>query len=294
MIRNGENFDRSASRVTIVTVCHNSASVLANMLANCPSNADVILVDNASQDLERIQSLARMYGARVIANKKNKGFGAACNQGAFFAKTEFIFFLNPDTQLASDTLDLLITAADEYKDASAFNPRIQRTDGHESFNYKSDLLPRSKWMSRGWPTSDCDVNILSGAAFFVRRAAFMDVGGFDIKIFLYYEDDDLSLRLKKTCGQLMFCRDALVIHVEGGSSGARTAENEAFKAWHKGYSKIYTMRKHARPLARTRTIAHALKKTLSLKLLSSKLRRSHSIAFLKGTLRASFTAWRQL
>ncbi|WP_162497366.1 glycosyltransferase family 2 protein [Roseovarius dicentrarchi] len=279
----------SEKRVAIVSVCHNSAPVLASMLETCPRDAEIILVDNASADTGEIANLAKKYNTGLILNKANKGFGAACNQGASASSAEFILFLNPDAQLMPDTIQHLVTAADKYAEASAFNPRIQRQDGLEAFNYKSDLLPRSRRMNRGWPSQDCETVILSGAALFIRRSDFVKVNGFDENIFLYYEDDDLSLRLKRQCGPLMFCRAALVKHIEGASSGKSSEKSEAFKAWHKGRSKIYTMGKHARPFARTRTVAHALKKVLSVKLLYSGLRRSHSVAFLKGVLHASFT-----
>ena len=102
-------------------------------------------------------------------------------------------------------------------------------------------------MKRGWPKADCEVSILSGAAMLVKTSIFEKAGGFDPAIFLYHEDDDLSVRLSKKFGKLYFVRDALVMHLQGRSS-ARSPEVAALKAWHMGRSHVYVSHKHCRPM----------------------------------------------
>lgn len=230
-------------RTTIISVCHNSLAVLPAMLASVPAGVPVILVDNASEDTESVRKLAETAGARVIHNAENRGFGVACNIGAAEAVTEFVLFLNPDATLETGCLQALEAAMDRFPKASALNPRIIEGDGRPYFKRRSVLLPRREHMPRGWPLSDREVTVLSGAALMVRRADFEAVGGFDPKIFLYHEDDDLSLRLRAERGPLMFIRAAAIRHA-GGSSSPRSAEMAAFKAWHMGRSRIYAARKH--------------------------------------------------
>jgi GT2 family glycosyltransferase len=162
------------------------------------------------------------------------------------------------------------------------NPRIAEADGGEYFKRKSCLIPRSDWMARGWPGADCEVNVLSGAAIFVRRADFDAVGGFDPAIFLYHEDDDLSRRLYAERGPLMFIRAALVQHL-GGRSSVRSPEVAALKARHMGYSRVYTMRKHGRPYAFARALISAFIQLCSPLVVLSRRKRAKQVALLKGT-----------
>lgn len=278
---------QNGQRVTIVTVTYNSSGVLPAMLASVPAGTPVVIVDNASDDAAATEALARAHGAALVLSPKNDGFGLACNHGAALAGTEFILFLNPDTRLCPDTLDRLVAAADCHPRVSAMNPRILRDDGSTRFKHKSNLLPSAEWLAPVCPTGDCEMPVLSGAAFFVRRADFAAVGGFDPALFLFYEDDDLSCRLRAERGPLMFIHDAVVHHTGGDSSGS-SRRIAVLKAWHLGHSRVYARRKHGRPFARSRTIKVALVRLgrSALKLSAAGIARDW--AFLGGVLNACF------
>lgn len=270
--------------IGIVTVCYHSMAVLPQMLASVPQGVPVALVDNAGgADDDGLQALAKARDATLIRNTQNQGFGTACNQGAAALDTDFYLFLNPDAVLGPNALNELLAAADRYPEASAFNPRIASPGGDAIFKRKNNLLPRKTRMARGWPETDAEVNVLSGAALFVRRNAFETVGGFDPQIFMYHEDDDLSLRLRETCGPLMFIRDALVTHLEGHSS-ARTPEIAALKAWHMGRSAVYAGQKHGRAWVFPRAVVLAFFQLISPISLLSKRKRAKQVAFLGGVL----------
>ena len=177
------------ARVGIVSVCYNSMNVLPSMLDSVPKNTPIVLVSNAGEkDDSPLAEIAASYNANLIVNKTNKGFGVACNQGADVLNTELLLFINPDAVLRPNALDELLKAVDSFPEAVAFNPRIISSSGKPFFKRNSHLLPRSKKMARGWPKTDCEVSILSGAAFLVKRTIFKKSGGFDPAIFLYHED----------------------------------------------------------------------------------------------------------
>lgn len=272
-------------RTTIVTVAYNSTEVLPAMLASVPASVPVVLVDNGSADLADLRALAVRTGARLVENGRNLGFGPACNVGAALADTEFILFLNPDTILTPEAIARLEAAMDRHPAASAANPRLTDGAGRPYFKRRSVLLPRSEWLARGWPDADRQVPVLSGAALFVRRSAFERVSGFDPRIFLYHEDDDVSLRLKAECGPLIFVRDADVRHLEGRST-VRSAASAALKARHMGWSRVYAARKHGLPMAAARALASAVgQMALPVNWLSAR-RRAKQRAFLCGVLDA--------
>jgi GT2 family glycosyltransferase len=272
---------RPPARTTIITVSHNSAGVLGAMLGSVPPGVEVIVVDNASRDESR--DIAHRAGALVVPQAVNLGFGAACNVGAALARGEFLFFLNPDAELSTDSIAELEAAADRHPTASAFNPAITGRNGRRYFKHRTVLLPRKAWMKRGWPAGECEIPVLSGAALFCRRSAFETVGGFDEAIFLYHEDDDLALRLKAGCGPLMFAPGAVVRHLEGTGS-PRSPEGAAFKAFHLARSRIYAMHKHGRALARLRAVTVGLLKLVSPATIVSRRKRLQAAAFLKGAL----------
>lgn len=270
--------------ILIVTVAYNSTAVLGDMLASLPSGARVVIVDNASSDGETLARLADRYGARIVTNPENRGFGAACNTGAASDTGTYLFFLNPDAQLSDGCLDRLLAAMKSHPEAAAASPRVLDGRGRPAFRRRSRLLPKSEYWSGPPPVADAVVPLLNGAAMFIPRAHFNAVGGFDEAIFLYHEDDDLSLRLTRRFGPLRHVHKAVVSHAEG-SSTARTPATAAFKAWHMAQSAIYAMRKHDRPLARTRVIASATLQLLSPLTLLSARKRAKNIAFFKGAVR---------
>lgn len=273
----------SSERVTVVTVTYNSTTVLPAMLSSVPKDTAIILIDNASDDPDAVSTLASQNQAQIILNKENSGFGVACNMGAAQAKTEFLLFLNPDARLLDGALDALVVAADTYPSASAFNPAITDKRDRPYFKRSSVLLPASTKMSRGWPASNREVPILTGAALFVRRTAFETVGGFDPQIFLYHEDDDLSLRLKASCGPLYFVRDARVTH-DAGNASPRSPETAASKAFHMGCSRIYAARKHNLAGAKRKALFSAVFQIISPIALLSARKRAKQMAFLRGVL----------
>lgn len=272
------------SRVTAITVAYNSTMVLHGMLNSLPAGTPTIIVDNASRDVHMLHALATGPNVILLEQSENTGFGRACNAGAVRATTEFLLFLNPDARLTTDTLERLLAAADRYTDAVGFNPRFTDDDGAPAFKRTCHLLPRSEWMPKGWPPADCDLPVLSGAAFFVRRADFEAVGGFDPNIFLFFEDDDLSLRLRQR-GRLMFVRNACVQHTGGGAS-APNLRVEWLKSWHFGYSRIYASRKHGRRFAFAKTLVRAIPRALSPRALFSAAHRAESWGYLSGIVHA--------
>ncbi len=266
-------------RTTIISVSYNSAAVIGAMIAGVPEGVRLIIVDNGSTD-DCVQ-IAENAGAKVIKWVENQGFGRACNAGARAADSEFLLFLNPDAVLQPGCIAALENAADIYGNASAFNPRIAGSTGSRYFKRSSPLLPRKDWMKRGWPDSNCEVPVLSGAALFCRRAAFDAVNGFDPEIFLYHEDDDLSLRLKAMCGPLMFVHSAMIQH-EGGHSSPRSPEIAKIKSYHLARSRVYAMRKHGRPFAFLGGLWSGITKLISPVVLFSARKRAQALAFMQG------------
>jgi GT2 family glycosyltransferase len=194
----------------------------------------LLVVDNASFD--ESPAIARELGADVIANCVNSGFGAGCNRGARAAKNEVLLFVNPDVRVtAVDTAGLgerlaqrplgllapqaLLGADDEQLESSlrrslpwpcniareALGP-VLPLELSRRLSDRVDAPGRGSW--------------LSAAVLFCARAEFLGLGGFDERLFLYYEDQELSRRYTMS-GLPLSVTDAIIArHVRGGSSAA--------------------------------------------------------------------------
>ncbi|WP_136656796.1 glycosyltransferase family 2 protein [Nitratireductor sp. XY-223] len=271
----------ASKRVTVISVCFNSSQILPEMLASLPDDVRVVIVDNGSEDIQRVRSLCARTSIRLIENGKNLGFGRACNIGARGVETEFLLFLNPDAKLQAGAIQALLKGADIHPEACAFNP-IDLCNGRKRLLKRSSvLLPRRNWEVEGGSARDRRLPVLSGAALFVRRSAFEAVGGFDEQIFLYHEDDDISLRLKHQCGALLCLSDAIVSHARGQSS-LRNAQTARQKAMYMGQSRVYATRKHGVPYAYAKASASGLLRVLSPINVLSARKRSENLGFLNG------------
>ena len=265
--------------ISFVVVCFKSSEALKSLLLSVPKEIEVILVDN-SQD-EETREIAKAYDCLLLQNKKNIGFGAACNLGALKATGDYLLFANPDSEILPNALEELIKAAENYPNASAFNPRIINQAGKQSFKRRSVLLAKSEWMSRTFPSSDKEVTVLSGAAIFIKKENFLKVSGFDEKIFLYHEDDDISIRLKNEVGPLFYVHNAVIKHV-GGSSSSRDKSIAAIKGYHMGRSRVYSQKKHNHKAVTIKNVFLAMIQVFSPEMLFSERKRAKYVSFLKG------------
>src|ERR1700694_5236662 len=115
----------------VVVVTYNSAEVIGSCLESC-RGLDTVVVDNASQDatVEMVQSMARP-NLRLIANRENRGFAAAVNQGVQALTNDFVVLLNPDVEIESP-LDPLVEAGFRPGGALAAGCLVDRDGRHQT------------------------------------------------------------------------------------------------------------------------------------------------------------------
>ncbi len=199
--------------ITAVVVTHQSSACVEPCLHSIKQHlpaADVILVDNAStDDTVRRARTATDARTRVIGGTTNVGYGAACNLGARAARSGYVLFLNPDVVIEhfdagamTDSLLWLpfgvgapcLATEDDSGPAAAqcfpFSRPSSRRRGHTWGMIRPRELPSAVRPvdPAGGPCW------ASGAALLVRREEFIQLGGFDERYFLYYEDQDISRR----------------------------------------------------------------------------------------------------
>ena len=267
------------SNVSIVIVSFRSEEALSNLLPSIPLECEIIIVNNDSPLPKKIKEIRNLF---EIINSENKGFGSACNIGVKAATKDYIFIVNPDTVFENNTVIKLLQLSEKMPEASAFTPKIFNQKKLESFKRRSILLDKNKWL-KTHPSKVSEIPVMGGAAIFIKKEIFIRIGGFDERIFLYHEDDDLSLRLKNEIGPLIYCPDTSIVHI-GGNSSSRSPEIAKLKGFHMGRSRVYAMKKHMVKNYRFKCLFLALIQLFSLQMLFSKRKRYKYFAFYQGVL----------
>src|SRR5262249_22813624 len=149
----------------------------------------------------------------------NRGYGYAVNLAGHRAHTDYLAVVNQDAVGTPGWIESLVDALDQDVSAAAANPKILlRTDPRRlntcanAPNYTGITLCRGYNQPATHFVRTEVVGAISGAAFVVRRDAFLRIGGFDPAFFLYLEDTDLSLRLALAGYHCRYVPDASVLH----------------------------------------------------------------------------------
>lgn len=240
-----------AARTTVITITHNGGLVIAGLLKSLPTDLPLIVVDNASRDdtLDIVTSLRP--DAKIIRNAVGLGYGAAASQGLSEVTTEFALLANPDSLMTQDAIEALVDAADQYPDAAMFGPLHKDGNGNIEPSHDVELWKRRSYGKEAYhcvPQGALCVEFLSGAVNLVRMNVLKDVGFYDPQIYLYYEDDDMCVRLRRAGHGLILVASSVVTHLNGGS----VRPNRAYyweKFWNIAWSRIYFETKYKGRLA---------------------------------------------
>jgi hypothetical protein len=191
---------------------------------------DVIVVDNASDDGSREMVRREFPRVRLIENKENAGFAAACNRGADSAAGRFLLFLNPDTLVQPGTLAGALAFMEGHPEAGIMGCRTLNPDGSlqaSAFAFPTPLRAFAvvTGLNRFLKLSSfTDHSVLStpdyvqGSFLMIGKKLFDDCGRFDDRFFLYAEEVDLCLRVRAAGFKTYYFPGVAITHRGGGSS----------------------------------------------------------------------------
>ncbi len=261
----------SLPSLSIIIVNWNSGAQLRECLESVARSRmdswrleSVVVVDNASAD----GSLAGIGEAglplRVLTNSANRGFAAACNQGARESRADYLLFLNPDCRVEPDAIATVVGFLErpENHRAAVAGARLLDEDGRTwrccaraprpgDFLKKAAgldaLLPRVRtYLMREWDHEDSRrVDHVMGAFYLVRREVFEELGGFDERFFVYLEDLDFSVRAGRAGWDVFYIAEARVFHRGGGTSEQARAD----RLFYSLQSRLRYAAKHFGPVA---------------------------------------------
>ncbi|GGA84680.1 glycosyl transferase [Arenimonas soli] len=232
--------DFGARDIGVVVVTYASAATIERCLSALLAARHVMrvmVVDNASRDdtcaiVERLARRDPRIG--LVRNPDNRGFAAACNQGATAIAQPWIAFVNPDAFVERDTLTRLADVAMVRAGAGLLGVEHRDPDGTpDPASRRSDPSLREQLFSLGRrdnlflgrdPAQAVQpVEAVSGALMFLPAVLFVRLGGFDEGYRLHAEDLDLCRRVRQAGYEVLVVNDLAVTHLRGVSSRRRPA-----------------------------------------------------------------------
>lgn len=179
--------------ISIVIVHWNTPKSLSKLLSTVyDEKLDIIVVDNNSK--MSIQKIQKSYpNVQFIENQYNRGYAAACNQGATQAQSDWVLFLNPDVNISHDDVMHLRDYAVK-KGYDACSPEPQSSDYKKPLPSVLSLLTEFTKLSYITPSLSKN-KTLFGGGLLIKKSVLYALGGWDERFFLWFEDSDLTKRL---------------------------------------------------------------------------------------------------
>lgn len=202
--------------------------------------ADVVLVDNGSSDDSVELARRELPEVKVLELGENLGFGPALNRAVAAHPADAVILLNNDAEPEPRFVEALLDGLGAGVDSVAGVLLQERApELIDSAGVVADATLMGFDYLHGEPVEAAsgapDPLGPTGGAALYRRQTFEAVGGFDERIFLYYEDLDLSLRIAAAGGHCRLAPEARALHAYSASLGAASAAKYARTGWSRGY-----------------------------------------------------------
>ncbi len=223
-------------KTSIIIVSYNSEDFIEkcilSVFKNINSNTEVIVLDNASND-KTYEILGKFKKKiKLLKSEINLGFGQGVNKAVKEAQGEYLFLLNPDTEVKSPFLDEIINFYENNKDCGALGVKTIMPNGEVQKTVKKEptikgaffefILESKNTYSEYNPKSDkpLEVEVVYAAALLIKKDLFNKLGGFSNKYFMYYEDVDLCKRIRKLGKKIYYYPCVSILHLVGATKSS--------------------------------------------------------------------------
>lgn len=280
--------------VSVITVNYKQAEITRQMLQSLQNvtwpNLEVIVVDNASGSKSINQVCSEFSGITLIKSVLNRGFAGGNNLGILQAKGDFILLLNNDTEVEPDFIERLVETFSLDSSIGAVSPKIKYFDNPHIIQYAgyTELNPfnlrmkayGSKQKDEGRWDKIKETPYAHGCAFMIKRSALEKVGMMYEKYFLYYEEHDWSISIRKAGFKIMYQPKSVVYHKESIS----VKKNSPLKTYYMNRNRILLMRRQFSLLKQIAPTLYLLLLSIPVKTAQYILKRqkAHLQAYLKA------------
>lgn len=242
--------------VSVVIVNYNGGGLLLECLARLLERTavpiEILLVDNASSDGSAGEVSRAFPSVRVIANSANVGFARASNQGMALARADYLLLLNPDLIVHERAVDTVHAYMAAHPEVGICGPRILLPSGRldrpcrRSFKTPATYVHKALGLSSLFPGSRTfgryylsylderqtfEVDAVIGAFLMTRRSVIDRIGPLDERFFLYCEDEDFCLRVKRAGHKVVYLGGVVTVHHK--SSSACRQPLRSLYEWHR-------------------------------------------------------------
>ncbi|MGQ2117392.1 glycosyltransferase family 2 protein [Ornithobacterium rhinotracheale] len=229
-------------QLSIIIVNYNTSNLVADCVKSIIANTsqdlsyEIIVVDNASSQAD-IEKLKTINNINLVLSNENLGFGKGNNLGVKHSKGDILLFLNSDTILYEDSLNIMynffvenettlnmgalgceLVDVEKKPNGSYYHftncKKIMKSYGSMIFKKLSPKDVPFKFNENGV----AEVDFVIGADLMMRKDIFKKIGGFDKDYFMYFEEADMQLKLKELGLNRIVINHTHIIHLEGGSS----------------------------------------------------------------------------
>lgn len=227
-------------QVSIIIVNYNTRQILEACILSIYQHThnisfEIIVVDNASTD-DSVEIIHRKFPeVKLISSPINLGFGKANNLGVKQCQGEYLFFLNSDTLLIHNAIEVLYQFMIKNPKAgiSGGNLYTQQMKPLHSFYHLPSIWKEFKSLysryditqNHNFTGHPLIVGYITGADLMIAKDIFIKSGGFDPSFFMYYEESDLAWRIQKSGYLIYSVPQAKIIHLQGMSSPAQKILN---------------------------------------------------------------------
>jgi len=232
-----------ACNLSVVIVNWNTKDLLSQCIESIKSHTkraafEIIVVDNFSSDGSPGMVENNFPDVTLIKNKKNRGFGQANNQGLAKARGKYILFLNSDVTVNENCLDEMFDFMEKNPEIGASSCKLTFPDGSLQHSCRvfptfrtfflmliglRYLFPNMKifrdYLMQDWDHSDIkEVDQIMGSFMFIRSDVLEQIGSFDERYWMYFEEVDLCLRMKKAGWKIVHYPYVSAVHFLSKSS----------------------------------------------------------------------------
>ena len=219
--------------ITVIFVSFHSDYIIETPISAIDKNIKILVIEN-SQNKKLKDKLENKYqNVKVYLPNENRGNGAGINEGLKLTKSKYIFYLDVDTNLNDNTIKELYDHAEQIKNFSILAPTIN------NFKYKDSFFIEKK-------ENYSSMSFVTGCAlFFNAEVIKKEIGYFDEKIFLYYEENDMYKRCLKANKPIYLIHNSQIDHIGNASTPQTFSEEiEINRNWHLMWSTFYFHKKH--------------------------------------------------
>jgi len=218
--------------LSIIIVNYNTLNLVVDCVESIKKYSknfiyEIIIVNNYPEgnDYKKIKKLYQKNDNIKILKSKNFGFGTANNFGTKIAHGEYLFFLNSDTKILDNSIYKMLNFIHKHDEIGALNPMLRHPDKSIQKHYFGNFQSLDSVVFRKPKGENFEMDKeyfyrqrITGAAMIIKKSKFIDIGGFDQKFFMYFEDEDLCRRLINVGFNNAVLTTAEIIHLEGKSS----------------------------------------------------------------------------